>query len=134
MAVYESGAVSGDVFVGNPMPPIISRGTRNVTNAGEADIKLEPGYPMAGTTPVLTAGLAGATITGLVAIPTICPAGRVTKVPVFERGPIAVNGDALPENDYAGDAFVHATLLTKIVNIPDLVIRREPPKQATHLT
>jgi len=135
MIIEDTHGQAGDVFVGNPHPPIITIDTRDVANATGAVMVLEPGHPMAAAVPVTAAGLGAATVNGLVWSRTIVPDGETAKVPVYSRGDLAVNQDALPLSDYAGDDYVQSTLRTKITaGLTQVVLRQEPPMKATHLT
>lgn len=77
---------------------------------------------------MLVAGIAD--VDGVLYDRAIVKAGETVKAAVVVRGPVVVNGDALPAADYAGTPFVLADLITQLLDIPQLIVRREPEIQA----
>ncbi len=129
MTDFTKPKVPSDVFVGLHEEPMYHFDTKEVTNSGETDMVLPPGYPMDDNVPELAAGIAD--LDGLNYRHEVIGPGETKKILVYVRGAGSINGDQLPTEDYAGTSFNMTTFRTNILDIPDTIIRREPPVAAT---
>jgi hypothetical protein len=130
MQTQEHGYVGGDFLIEELGTPLFCRETKSVVNGTADDITLEAGHPMNDNVPVV-AGQEAQT-DGLVVEKVTVFAGTTQKVAVVARQAV-INRDALPENDYAGDALNLGTIATALTALT-FIVRREPTEQTEHTT
>lgn len=123
MTLIEKQKVPGDVFAFEGASRSFTRETKTVTNSGETDMDLAPGYPMDDNVPVVAANIANTD--GLLADRLVIPAGESRQAAVVARGDVVVIKDGLPTADYAGDA-INMTNFASAVTALGFVVRTEP--------
>lgn len=122
----------GDIVV-DEYSPIFCREEKTITNSSGAVMDLVPGHPMDDNVPEVAGN--EAQVDGILMERVYLEDGQSAKAAVLVRGPCVINKDALPDDDYAGDALNKDDIETALLALSrNFLLREEPTLQLTQET